>query len=339
LQNGGFGPLIIAYDQEPLNYNYNSQLFEYINRNFKDDCGDARPTVLLTTEKTSAEKNLLLQKFGYTDAAYFFHGLAAADWYRGYQYCTDLIAPSKRKITKKYITFNRITGNSRVYRSLLIAELANHNLLSQGYVSYSEVCPVHGPYKENILDTVSKYNVSAEYISKSQHALARIPYPLRIDSTGTIPNGSQTIGPIDALTTSFLHVVTETCFWDDRTHLTEKIFKPIVARQPFVLLGCAGNLQYLRSYGFKTFDRWWDESYDEIKDPIERLQKVVNIVKDICSMSDNELESTLKGMKYVLDYNYELFYSKEFVNTTWFEMTTNLQLAISQLPLQTELKI
>jgi hypothetical protein len=32
LQNGGFGPLIIAYDQEPLYHYYNSPLFTFIKK-------------------------------------------------------------------------------------------------------------------------------------------------------------------------------------------------------------------------------------------------------------------------------------------------------------------
>ena len=53
LQNSGFGPLVIAYDQEPLHYHYNKPLFEYINENFKNDDGLRRPIILLNTEKHS----------------------------------------------------------------------------------------------------------------------------------------------------------------------------------------------------------------------------------------------------------------------------------------------
>jgi hypothetical protein len=129
---------------------------------------------------------------------------------------------------------------------------------------------------------------------------------------------------------SFLHVVTETCFWDERTHLTEKIFKPIVARQPFVLLGCVNNLQYLRSYGFKTFDLWWDESYDKIVDPILRLQAITDIIDEICKLSLRDLEAMLREMSYVLQHNYELFYSKEFIQNAWDELTTNIRAALVQ---------
>jgi hypothetical protein len=163
--------------------------------------------------------------------------------------------------------------------------------------------------------------------------LNNINFPLRIDCLGEIANGSHNLGPIPQLMESFLHVVTETCFWDNRTHLTEKIFKPIIAKQPFVLLGCANNLQYLKSYGFKTFDAWWNESYDQIQDPIQRLNFVVNIIDDICSKSNSELQEMLVDMQQVLNHNFNLFYDRKFVNSIWKELTDSLQQAVSQLKL------
>ena len=120
-------------------------------------------------------------------------------------------------------------------------------------------------------------------------------------------------------------------FWDERTHLTEKIFKPIVAKQPFVLVGCANNLEYLKSYGFKTFDRWWDESYDNIIDPIERIKAIAEIVKDICNKSLSELENILAEMNDVLTYNYNWFYSDNFINLIYNELTDNLKTVLVEL--------
>ena len=338
LNIGGYGPLLFCYDQEPLLPHYNKKLFDQVAR-YKDDSGQPRPTILLNTEKSSQFKNQLLEQYKFSDCSYFFHAFAAADWYRGYQYCAELIDPSKRTIQKKYITFNRLTGGARAYRSFLVAELARNRILDQGYVSYSDVCPEHGHYESHILATHSERGVAAEYIIRARYALDRIQYPLRIDNDGAIPNGSQTLGPINALMTSFLHVVTETCYWDNKTHLTEKIFKPVVARQPFVLLGCANNLKYLRSYGFKTFDAWWDESYDSIEDPIQRLEAVVKIIDDICAMSNDDLTAMLRAMQHVLDYNYNRFYSREFVDYCWRELTENLEQALAQLQHQTALEI
>jgi hypothetical protein len=35
---------------------------------------------------------------------------------------------------------------------------------------------------------------------------------------------------------------------------------------PFVIVGTRGSLEYLRSYGFRTFEGIWDESYDSAED-------------------------------------------------------------------------
>ena len=325
------GPLLIGYDQEPTDFNYNQELLDTIIRNFKDDHGYTRPTIFINTEKVSSEKQKILQAFNFYDVNYFFHGLCASDWYRGYRFDSSITSPSERKLTKKFITFNRITGSNRVYRTLLIGELTD--VLDQGYVSYSEHCPVHDEYYTNALYAKwREYELDHVYIEKIINNLNKLNFPLRIDSDeNNIPNGSYSIGPTRELMSSFLHIVTETMFWDERTHLTEKIFKPIVAKQPFVLVGCANNLEYLKSYGFKTFDRWWDESYDNIIDPIERIKAIAEIIKDICNKSLSELENILAEMNDVLTYNYNWFYSDNFINLIYNELTDNLKTVLVEL--------
>ena len=182
----------------------------------------------------------------------------------------------------------------------------------------------------------SIYGIDADYARQATACLDHVQasFPLRIDHRARkeIPNGSPTLGAIPQCMESFLHVVTETCFWEDKEHLTEKIFKPIVARQPFVLLGCAGNLQYLKDYGFRTFDRWWDESYDSIADPVQRLEAVVKIVRDICQRSTHELEAMLADMSAVLEYNLSRFYSQNLLDQVWLELAANLSRAIKEPP-------
>jgi hypothetical protein len=313
---------------------YNQELCDYVN-SYKDDYGRPKVVILLNTERSSESKNYVLEKYKFIDCYYFFHAFAAADWYRGYQYCNELVPVHQRKIKKKFITFNRITGKNRVYRSFFVAELAKRNLIDQGYISYSTDCPEHGSYKEHILNSITTFNIPEQYAKDSIEIINKITHPLRIDKDKHfIPNGSQTLSAISQCMESFLHVVTETCFWENKEHLTEKIFKPIVSKQPFLLLGCPNNLAYLKSYGFKTFDAWWDESYDLIQDPIKRIQAVTNIIEDIAKMPNEDLEAMLRGMSYVLEYNYNRFYSKEFLDEVWGELTDNLKDAIAQFRLQ-----
>ena len=109
---------------------------------------------------------------------------------------------------------------------------------------------------------------------------------------------------------SLWHVVNETVFYEPKLHLTEKIFKPIVAQRPFILVAAPGNLAYLRSYGFQTFERWIDESYDDLQDPDQRLDAIANEIERFAHMSLGELHDVHQDMMSVLDYNKKHFFGE-----------------------------
>ena len=107
--------------------------------------------------------------------------------------------------------------------------------------------------------------------------------------------------------TALWHVVTETVFYDESLHLTEKIFKPIVSKRPFILVGAPGNLAYLKRYGFRTFDQWIDESYDEETDPEIRINMIADQLAYLCTQDVTQMYNE---MQEVLVYNHQHFYGK-----------------------------
>lgn len=74
----------------------------------------------------------------------------------------------------------------------------------------------------------------------------------------------------------------------DHLFLCEKSYKPLAAQHPLLLLSTPGNLAYIRSQGFETFPELWDESYDNIQDWRERVQKIVAILADFDRDSVNQ---------------------------------------------------
>jgi hypothetical protein len=70
--------------------------------------------------------------------------------------------------------------------------------------------------------------------------------------------------------------------------LCEKSYKPLAAQHPILMVSTPGNLAYLRSQGFETFPELWDESYDNIADWRERVQKIVSILADFDGNSVNQ---------------------------------------------------
>ena len=75
-------------------------------------------------------------------------------------------------------------------------------------------------------------------------------------------------------------------------------------------------LSILKSYGFQTFDKLWDESYDNDMDFKKRSQMVLNIVKELCNKSKNEMNSMISDMESVLVHNkkvlHRLYTSKQY---------------------------
>jgi hypothetical protein len=281
------GPVFIFYDQEPLNFNYNQTLFDYIKDNNRG------PFILINTEKHSVEKQKICDHYGFAHLDYFFHVFAAADWYRGHEYLSNNVAPPDRTLTKTFITFNRLTSGERIYRSLFVNELYKEDLLDVGHVSFSKDCPSGGMFDQNLREGIVNQKLNPDLVEEAIANISSLP-ELRIDfEDQLIPNQSMKLTPLPQLMESFIFVVTETCYWQDKTHLTEKIFKPIVLRMPFILVGCANNLAYLRSYGFRTFGDFWDESYDAITDPIERMQAIVKILKNIANLSSQQQKDLL----------------------------------------------
>ena len=313
------GPLFIFFDQEPLDFDYNKPLFDHITGNTRN------PWILVSTERSGTDLDRILEHYPFAHVDCFFHIFAATDWFRGHEYIPGIIAPKDRQFKKTYITFNRLTSNRRIYRTLLVNELYKNKLLDAGYVSFSKNCPAGGDFADNLRAGVPEFTIPPKLLKQAIKNISGIP-ELRIDfKDQDIPNQSMLLSPIDKLMQSFVFVVTETCFFQTKTHLTEKIFKPIVLRMPFLLLGCAHNLEYLRSYGFKTFSDFWDESYDTIEDPIKRIEAVVKILKDLSKMSPEEQKELLLKMEPILEHNYQLFNSPDFVRNEWLSLKNKLE--------------
>jgi len=100
----------------------------------------------------------------------------------------------------------------------------------------------------------------------------------------------------------FLDLVSETYVTGLTFFPTEKTFRPIIARTPFIVMGPCGYLGNMKRIGFKTFDKWWNESYDD-KSGFERIVEIRKILEDIYKWDINKMESVLDDMSSVLDYN------------------------------------
>ena len=239
---------------------------------------------------------------------YFAHALIALDWYRQYRFYTNAELIKNRKFINNFITQNRLVDGSRNYRLVLMSELEERGLVGDALVSYTR-------YQEEETKHVLPANKLAkikQYCSVSK----------RFDEPGDVINNQSMHINVNTHLSSFFNLVTETCFYESFNHLTEKVFRPIVMLQPFVLASTAGSLAYLKRYGFKTFDQWIDESYDTISNPFKRIDAIVRVVDNICSLSKEQQQAMYQEMLPILIHNREHFYNGLY-NVAYREMWDN----------------
>ena len=303
--------LCVFHDQEPL-YNISLPNIATFYR--------SKPARVLANSEHSDIKKQLCKEHNMHDWYYFFHGFAALSWYRDYKYLERV----ENKFTKVFISLNRLTTKDRSYRLFLVSKMMEKDLLKKGHVSLCLTDPTQVTWQEELAYKNTKLSDSAKEVVRKN--LSTVSGSLVVDQYNPQGDLSAHAGPHELkLNQSALwHVVSETVFYYDKLHLTEKIFKPIVSHRPFILVAAAGNLAYLRSYGFKTFDRWIDESYDLEKDNDKRISMIVEQLERLCSLSDKELRAMYVEMKEVLDYNFDHFYG-EFKNVVVDEMLENFK--------------
>jgi hypothetical protein len=280
----------LFYDHPKDQSNIQDLFFSYCDgeKYFNPNC------YIIANSEHSQEKTDFINYFGYYDWYYFFHGFAALDWFRNIRYM-----PPIRNYTKVFITFNNLTTEKRSYRLNLVARLLEKKL--DGYISLNHD-------DEQIKTEIFNPSSLLSKPSKRKVLEQLMGHPRLTIDTDTQHGALSADENLETLSMGLFHLVTETIFYDSKLHLTEKIFKPIVARRPFMLVGAPGNLAYLKSYGFLTFDRWIDESYDLETDPDQRIIKIVAEVERICQMTPDEINTMFNDMQPILEHNFNWFY-------------------------------
>jgi hypothetical protein len=221
------------------------------------------------------------------------------------------------KKKKCFLMYNRAWSGSREYRLKILDLLIDQDLVDDCQTTFNEIDPED---QLHYLDHKLKNPVW-----KPQHALTGY-FP-----TTTATGMASADFSISDYTGTEIEIVLETLFDDNRLHLTEKSLRPIACGQPFLVAATHGSLQYLRDYGFRTFDTVWDESYDFITDPATRLEAVVKTMKTISQWDANTKEKKMQQAKEIADYNRRWFFNPDFFNSILDELKQNLAHAFYEL--------
>jgi len=205
---------------------------------------------------------------------------------------------------------SHLTFTQRTHRQLFSKFLIKENMVKNNLIAINEYfSPDTGYVKRNMLNEnafkpyKSFHTYECWFLNKNLLDIMNVE--LKYSKHPKIDNNYDNIN-LEFLSEAVLNITSETVFYYPYVELTEKTLQSILIKRPFILIGPAHSLKYLRSLGYKTFGKIIDESYDEIEDPNERMEKIMTIVRDFNNKQVEQNKKLLLEIKDDLLHNYFL---------------------------------
>ena len=269
-------------------------------------------------------------------------------WYTHYTdrltlICDDLFLKTQKKIrnlnetfknqfNNKFVCLNwRFTNHRQLVSTFLAGETNNlswyhktafENLNKNLFFDLALWEQTHSKHYTKLrskCDLVNERSPFAVDISSSEAIIVDNPYAVNIwptangYSSGETPALRNILGNnLSAVyINSFVDVINETRFAQPTANFSEKVFQAMQYQKPFIVVGPPKTLEYIRSLGFKTFNDYWDESYDDELHHGERLAKIFDVLEKIINTPDSELREMYDNMRTTVKHNLNRY--KEFI--------------------------
>lgn len=229
---------------------------------------------------------------------------------------------SLKSTAEEYQHWLQQTNNKKIFTAFYYPEwyhrvydnLIDYRLKKLSYQKDTYFCCLNNRHHEHRVLLVQDFQnnnvIDKGIVSSDFHKIS-------IDGVGSRPNDYNPL----IYNKSLINVVTETFYrqeWNETGNIffSEKIWKPIVCKQAFIVVGPKHTLKYLKDLGFKTFEDIWDESYDSV-DYKKRLYMAANsLYNTIDNYSVDQLNVLTKEIR---EHNFKHFKKirKEMIKTCW----------------------
>lgn len=217
-----------------------------------------------------------------------------------------------KKLTHKYFSdkyFSSLSRNLRGHRALAHFILFNNPIFQKALTSHDRVTEIFPAIYEDL-----KNLGSDKQIKRWTKSL-----PMTIDQTNFEKNWALDTPYEKLYHQTLFHIVNETEINDfNKTTMfySEKTFRAYRCFLPFVIYGQPGTNRYMEKLGFKLYYDWFDYSFDDIEDPIERYKKLLEMITKICNELDKMSREEKINWKFqnqeILLHNYNNMFENEF---------------------------
>lgn len=222
--------------------------------------------------------------------------------------------PKDKPKNNRFISLNRMWHQ---HRMMLLYNIVKRGLTRHFDISFLKTeINTNKTFTDYFLDFAGS-RLTAEELAEVDTYLPEIekllPLVVDIDASG---GGAHAYNVIHSQ--YYFNIVPETTFFnihneDLCTHASEKIFKPIMYKSPFILFGPPHVLSALRKRGYGTFGKYIDESYDDERDDAKRFKKVMDVIETISKMDQQSLDKMYADMYPICLHNYEVLKTRSSI--------------------------
>ncbi len=188
-------------------------------------------------------------------------------------------------------------------------KVSNNEMKARFWIRWKEMMIKHPDLSNTLLEgnTILQDRVPLSFSVLNPIALDRDASDPESDAVGANIRLSQ--DPVESYYETFCAIVQESRVTQPWPNISEKTLNAIKNYRPFVLCAAPGTLQMLKDMGFKTFDAYWSEDYDNITSNVDRLARVCEVIDYINSFDLDELQKMYKHMIPILKHNNENLYN------------------------------
>jgi len=217
-------------------------------------------------------------------------------------------------LSKKFL-FSCLNNAPKPYRALLLGAIAESGLdgfCSSPRVPYDQLYGSTITYlsEELIKQTISKadFKIGLKWLDKLEEH-----YPIILDNPSEDSIHMKELSAdeefINNLFDCDLNVVTESVV-DNNLFVSEKIYKPIIMCQPFIVLGPTNVYNYINELGYNTFDYIIDNKLMNVDhNIISRIKRIIDALNTLKNTKANPIAWQTLNDKIAIDvvHNYNLF--------------------------------
>lgn len=228
--------------------------------------------------------------------------------------------------------FSILSRNYYDWRLEFYLELLKRGVLDNSIYSFHNVKPYNAEGEKEIsLEQVKQDAFQMGFHGeKVKEWLSKIPYDI-----GAVDQKWANV-TTNCILSSDIHIIVESHFdpflehiYDQQrsfypdsnefapSFITEKTWKGISCRKPFIMYSTPQHLERLKILGYKTFSPYINESYDLIEDNKERFHAVIKEIDRINNLSKQEFIDLIVNVQPIIKHNFKILFESILENSAF----------------------